>query len=105
MEVREKIKKQGTDSNSRWEYEKDLQNPSGMASNLVAAILHKAHTDKNVVYWPGMRFEDFYDANIDFMKMLICSYKHYRTNEINYTIIKHGITDFIDRMEFVFKTV
>jgi hypothetical protein len=82
-------------------FEMQLQSPVSVAANLVTAILHKGHSDKKVFYYTGMSFEDFYTANSDFIRHFVQVLKKNPAYELNFLVIRQGITDFIERMEFM----
>lgn len=88
-------------TSAHFEYEADLQYSPQITTHIIAAILHKAHSKRQVYYWQGMKHTDFYNANTDFMKLFALAFKEKRDFELNYNVIKDGIIDFIERMEYV----
>ena len=84
-----------------FDYDQELQFSPNIAMNIFAAILHKAHTRRCITYWTGMKFEDFYTSNEPFLSAFIAAFKEKKLYDLNYAILRQGINDFIDRMEFI----
>jgi len=86
---------------SHFEYETELQYTPNIARNVIAAILHLAHSKKKVTYRQGMTKQDFYAANEGFINDFAAAFKKKRNYDLNNGSMRNGINDFIERMEFI----
>jgi hypothetical protein len=98
-----KISPNGAFMGSHWEFETGIQTTHNVAVNILAAILHKAHTKKRICYTKGMDWQDFITANTDFLDAFFKAFAKMRNYVYNYNDIKSGVIDFLDRMEFISK--
>jgi len=86
-----------------FEYETELQYSLNIARNVVAAILHMAHTKKKVTYRTGMTKLEFYAANERFINEFAAAFKKKRNYDLSNGCMALGIVDFMDRMEEIKK--
>lgn len=86
---------------AQWEYEHELQNSQNIARNVVAAILHLAHSRNQITYFRGILVNDFWECNKDFMTRLSVKFYERRKYELNYAILREGMNDFLGRMKWL----